>query len=124
MTAALKYKPAQRRAEYEEVIAVVADHFNISRADILSRNLMDYATWPRQIAMALCRETPGASTTSIGNTFDRHYSTVIFATQKVGALDEFDKLKRDLAEIRLKIAALHSGERAEGVNEIITEPGT
>ena len=64
---------------------VVADYYQITVDDLKSKKKDRFITYPRQIAMYLCREMIGATQPQIGRDFgNRDHTTVIHACDKIG----------------------------------------
>ena len=60
------------------ILEIVADHFNITINDILSKKRNNAIAYPRHICMYLCRELTGTSLSEIGSKIGaRDHSTVI-----------------------------------------------
>lgn len=80
---------------------VVASYFNIRIEDFKSARRTRNITYPRQIAMYLCRKLTDMSLPRIGEEFGgRDHTTVIHAYEKIsGALKEDDELKYTIKEI-------------------------
>ncbi len=81
----------------ESIQKLVADYYNLKVSEIKSRNNSHQVSFPRQIAMYLCKQLTEASLPEIGRRFGgKHHSTVIHAVQKVEkkrrAEKEFDRL--------------------------------
>jgi chromosomal replication initiator protein len=96
-----------RRVKIEDIQRVVARHYNVSRADILSARRTATVVRPRQIAMYLAKVLTLRSLPEIGRRFGgRDHTTVLHAVRKIDALigndralaDDVDLLKRMLAE--------------------------
>ncbi len=83
--------------------AVVAAHYSVSEAELVSAGRTARIAWPRQIAIHLARELTGASLQAIGDAFGgRNHGTVLHACKRVAeraAIDDniLDEL-RSLAE--------------------------
>lgn len=86
---------------------VVAEHFNLKVEDFKSQKRSRNITYPRQIAMYLCRELTDESLPKIGEEFGgRDHTTVIHACEKISndiekdtALkDEINKIKKKIVE--------------------------
>ena len=61
---------------------VVADYFQLSVEDLKCKRKDRDVTYPRQIAMYLCRDMIGSTTTQIGRDFGgRHHTTVMYACE-------------------------------------------
>ncbi len=72
------------------IMQVVAKFFNIKVTDLTSEKRSNSVTYPRQIAMFLCREIANLSFPSIGRDFGgRDHSTVLHAYGKIK--EEYDK---------------------------------
>jgi len=61
----------------------VASHHSLKLSDLKSRNNTQAIVLPRQIAMYLARTLTGASYPEIARKFGKHYSTVIYAYDKI-----------------------------------------
>ena len=61
----------------------IASHYSLKLSDLKSRNNTQTIVMPRQIAMYLARTLTGASYPEIGRKFAKHYSTVIYAFDKI-----------------------------------------
>ena len=68
----------------------IASHYSLKLSDLKSRNNAQTIVMPRQIAMYLARTLTKASYPEIARKFGKHYSTVIYAFDKIG-----DKCKKD-----------------------------
>jgi chromosomal replication initiator protein len=91
----------------EDIQKLVASHYNVSRADILSSRRTANVVRPRQIAMYLAKMLTLRSLPEIGRRFGgRDHTTVLHAVRKIEdlagrdgmLLDEIDLLKRMLLE--------------------------
>jgi chromosomal replication initiator protein len=96
-----------KRVKIEDIQKLVATHYNVSRADILSSRRTATVVRPRQIAMYLSKVLTLRSLPEIGRRFGgRDHTTVLHAvrkieglTQKDGTLnEELELLKRMLVE--------------------------
>ncbi len=81
----------------ESIQKLVGDYYNLKVSELKSRNNSHQVSFPRQIAMYLCKHLTDASLPEIGRRFGgKHHSTVIHAIQKVEAKrqneKEFDRL--------------------------------
>ena len=66
------------------VMRAVGDYYQLSLDDLRSKRKDRDVSFPRQIAMYLCRELIGATTTQIGRDFGgRHYTTVMYACDAI-----------------------------------------
>jgi chromosomal replication initiator protein len=91
----------------EDIQKLVASHYNVSRADILSSRRTANVVLPRQIAMFLSKTLTMRSLPEIGRRFGgRDHTTVLHAVRKIDALakqdtvinEEIELLKRTLQD--------------------------
>ena len=96
-----------RRVKIEDIQRLVANHYNVSRADILSSRRTATVVRPRQIAMYLAKSLTLRSLPEIGRRFGgRDHTTVLHAVRKIEGMvgkdtelaGEIDHLKRMLQE--------------------------
>jgi chromosomal replication initiator protein len=96
-----------KRVRVEEILNLVAAHFSVTRADLLSARRTTSVVRPRQIAMYLSRNLTSRSLPEIGQRFGgRDHTTVLHAVRKVEVLigenpalkEEVGLLKRMLTE--------------------------
>ena len=85
----------------ENVQQTVCKHFNISMSDITGRQRQRSISFPRQVAMYLCRKGLNTSYPEIGNRFGgKDHTTALAAFRKI------DKLVGEDANVRNKVVAL------------------
>ena len=73
----------------EDIQRVVCGYFGIRMADLKSKKRHRVVTFPRMIAMYLCRQRLGTSYPALGERFGgKDHTTVISACKKIGALIE------------------------------------
>lgn len=96
-----------RRVRIEDIQRVVARHYNVSKADLLSSRRTRTIVRPRQIAMYLAKVLTPRSLPEIGRRFGgRDHTTVLHAVRKIEELingdhtlaDEIELLKRMIDE--------------------------
>ena len=96
-----------KRVKIEDIQKLVASHYSVSRADILSSRRTAAVVKPRQVAMFLAKVLTPRSLPEIGRRFGgRDHTTVLHAVRKIEALvqnnpalrDELELLKRMLQE--------------------------
>jgi chromosomal replication initiator protein len=94
-----------RRVKIEDIQKIVAQHYNVSRSDILSSRRTATVVRPRQIAMYLAKTMTLRSLPEIGRRFGgRDHTTVLHAVRKIEGLvgqdqglnEEVEMLKRRL----------------------------
>ena len=73
----------ERKITIERIQQVVAEFYNITVESLVSSRRTADITYPRQIAMYLGREMTDLSLKAIGQAFNRDYSTVISACNKI-----------------------------------------
>jgi chromosomal replication initiator protein len=96
------FTPRRKDVDPEYVMEVVADAFNLSAEEIVSRNRSKKIALPRQVAMYLMRDVANASFPKIGETLGgRDHTTVLYACDKVsGMLEKDDLFRRQVFQIR------------------------
>jgi len=96
-----------KRVKIEDIQRIVARHYNVSRADVLSARRTATVVRPRQIAMYLAKILTLRSLPEIGRRFGgRDHTTVLHAVRKIDGLlktdsalaEDVDLLKRMLSE--------------------------
>ncbi|PID56488.1 chromosomal replication initiator protein DnaA [candidate division KSB3 bacterium] len=99
--------PTSRAVTVELVQRVVASHFQLSLADLISSGRSRRVTLPRQIAMYLSRELTNQSLLDIGRNFGgRDHTTVMHACKKVETTQAQNlEFKENLLQIRQLIQA-------------------
>jgi chromosomal replication initiator protein len=99
--------PDEKKVKIEDIQKLVASHFQVSRADILSARRTASVVRPRQIAMYLSKLLTPRSLPEIGRRFGgRDHTTVLHAVRKITGLvtadgtlsEEIELLKRMLLE--------------------------
>lgn len=89
-----------KKVKIEDIQKLVATHFNVSRADILSSRRTANVVRPRQIAMYLSKTLTLRSLPEIGRRFGgRDHTTVLHAVRKVDDLLTRDLSLRDEVEL-------------------------
>ncbi len=79
----------------EDIKSVTAGYFNISVSELISNKKQRAFSYPRQMAMYLCRKYANLSFKEIGNSFgSKDHSTVIYAVRRI------EKHKEQKKEIR------------------------
>lgn len=84
----------------EFILELVCHHFRVTKEELCSKSRQRRITFPRQVAMYLCRRFTGESLQTIGKLFNRDHATVIYAVNSVEK-----KLKRS-GSIRYQIEFL------------------
>jgi chromosomal replication initiator protein len=81
----------------DSIQKLVAEYYNLKISQLKSKTNSHQISFPRQVAMYLCKQLTSSSLQEIGRRHGgKHHSTVIHALQKIGTKrekdDEFDKL--------------------------------
>lgn len=94
-----------RKITIELIQQVVADYYSIGLESLLSQRRTMEITYPRQIAMYLCKEMTESSLKSIGKSFGgRDHTTVISACKKISSdLESDPKLAVIIEDIQKRI---------------------
>ncbi|MDR6952818.1 chromosomal replication initiator protein [Ancylobacter sp. 3268] len=96
-----------KRVRVDDILRIVAKHYNVTRADILSQRRTANVVKPRQIAMYLAKMLTLRSLPEIGRRFGgRDHTTVLHAVRKIEGLvgsdsalaSEVETLKRLVSE--------------------------
>ncbi|THD47568.1 MAG: chromosomal replication initiator protein DnaA [Bradyrhizobium sp.] len=89
-----------RRVKIEEIQKLVANHYCVSRADILSSRRTATVVKPRQVAMYLSKALTLRSLPEIGRRFGgRDHTTVLHAVRKIEGLSASDATLREELEL-------------------------
>ena len=89
-----------KRVKIEDIQKLVATHYNVSRADILSSRRTANVVRPRQIAMYLSKVLTLRSLPEIGRRFGgRDHTTVLHAVRKIEGLTGNDRVLSDEVEL-------------------------
>jgi chromosomal replication initiator protein len=89
-----------KRVKIEDIQKLVATHYSVSRADILSSRRTAVVVKPRQVAMFLAKTLTMRSLPEIGRRFGgRDHTTVLHAVRKIEALAQTDGALREEIEL-------------------------
>jgi chromosomal replication initiator protein len=96
-----------RIVSIDNIQKTVAEYFNISISDLVSKSRSRSIARPRQICMALAKELTEKSLPEIGRSFGgRDHTTVIHACKKVLELKATDtKFEQDYMRLRRKLSS-------------------
>lgn len=96
-------KPAPAHGEIRNIQIAVAEHFGISRIDMISSRRTWNVVQPRQVAMYLAKELTVMSLPQIGRQFgQRDHTTVLHAVRKIEALRRSDETVSRVVELLLQ----------------------
>ena len=99
--------PSERKEITSElIIEIVADHYNLKTSDLASVTKKKTISYPRQIAMYLCRELTNVPLVTVGELLGgRDHSTVIHGCEKISTeLQTNEQLKSTIESLRKKIS--------------------
>jgi len=90
---------------YNTVIKVVSRYYDISPDQMLTQKRSRDISFPRQVAMYLCRELTGMSLPKIGQVFGgRDHTTVMHACDKIASeIEQSAELRRAITELKRNI---------------------
>jgi chromosomal replication initiator protein len=89
----------ENRAVPSEILKTVASHYGLRVSDLKAKTNAKPISFPRQVAMYLCRKLTGLSYPEIGRLFnDKHHSTVMHSVEKIEKLVEDDPDFRKVIE--------------------------
>ncbi len=84
--------PQERKVTIEAIQRAVSEHFGLTPSHLKQKSNAHAVSYPRQVAMYLCRELTQASLPAIGKAFGgKHHTTVLHAIQKIERLREKDQ---------------------------------
>ena len=91
--------PADHATTVEDIQRAVCDYYNMRLADLKSHRRHRAVSFPRMIAMYLCRQRLGTSFPELGDRFGgKDHTTVMSAVRKIGALVDTDPQVRQQVE--------------------------
>ncbi|HXU32023.1 MAG TPA: chromosomal replication initiator protein DnaA, partial [Thermoanaerobaculia bacterium] len=90
-----------RKPTAAEITKSVARHYGLKVVEIKSKNNSKQISFPRQVAMYLCKRLTDLSYPEIGKQFnDKHHSTVMYSVDKIQQLrqddGDFDRVLQNL----------------------------
>ena len=89
-----------KRVKIEDIQKLVASHYSVTRADILSSRRTATVVKPRQVAMYLSKALTLRSLPEIGRRFGgRDHTTVLHAVRKIEGLSSSDSALREELEL-------------------------
>ena len=96
----------QKELGVEDIKSITAGYFNISLYEMMSHKKQRVFSYPRQLAMYLCRKNTHLSYKEIGYAFGRKdHSTVIYSVKRV---DKLRTKRKDIQEDLVKLESLFS----------------
>ncbi len=93
--------PDHKNPDIEDIQAIISGYFKISVADLLSQKRQRRISYPRHIAMYMCKKYTNYSYKKIAKAFDKKdHSAVIYAVRRIHkALTENRAVQNDLKNI-------------------------
>jgi len=91
----------QREIGVEDIKSITAGYFNISLSEMISQKKQRVFSYPRQLAMFLCRKHTNLSYKELGYSFGRKdHSTVIYSVKQI---EKLRNQRKDIKEDIIKI---------------------
>jgi chromosomal replication initiator protein len=95
---------SRKEVGVDDVKSITAGYFNISLSELVSNKKQRIYSYPRQVAMYLCRKYTDSSFKQIGDAFgDKDHSTVIYAVNRI---DKYKVRKKEVREDLKKLENL------------------
>ncbi len=86
----------RKEAGMDDVKSITAGYFNISLSELISKKKQRVYSYPRQVAMYLCRKYTDSSFKQIGDAFgNKDHSTVIYAVNRI---EKYKVRKKEIRE--------------------------
>jgi chromosomal replication initiator protein len=83
-----------RRIEIDDVKSITAGYFNIPLSELISNKKQRIYSYPRQLAMYLCRKYTDLSLKKIGEAFGKKdHATVLYAVKRI---DKYKGIKKEI----------------------------
>ena len=94
-----------RQITSDLIIKLVAEHFNVTTAEIISQKRIKELVYPRQIVMYLCRHMTTDSLQQIGHFLGkRDHSTIISGIKKIEKdIENNDNVRNTIEVLQKKI---------------------
>jgi len=73
----------QKDISFDDIQRMVADHFDVRMTDMSSKRRPRALSFPRQVAMFLCRKLTRSSLPEIANSFGKTHATVVHACKTI-----------------------------------------
>ncbi len=99
------FDEAQKEITPDMIIKIVAEHFNVSVSDIISKKKSQDIVYPRQIIMYLCRTLTDVALSLIGKKLgNRDHTTIIHGYEKIQReMEDNEKVRNDVEILKKKI---------------------
>lgn len=90
----------QEDLTFEQIMKIVADHYDVRLVDMTSKRRTAAITMPRQVAMYLCRSLTPSSLPEIGTAFGKTHATILHACRLVEKKMETDSdLRQNISHL-------------------------
>jgi chromosomal replication initiator protein len=90
--------PAKKLATIDDIQKVVCKYFKINAEVLISKSRKKIVSYPRSLAIYLCRKYTDKSLEFIGRCFNRNHSTVLYEDEKVKKNIKIDETMRKEVE--------------------------
>lgn len=99
------FNEAQKEITPDMIIKIVAEHFNISVSDIISKKKSADVVYPRHLIMYLCRVLTDVALSLIGKKLgNRDHTTIIHGYEKIqNEIKDVEKTRNDVEILKKKI---------------------
>jgi chromosomal replication initiator protein len=89
--------PAKRLASVEDIQKIVCKYFKVDIGELKSRSRKKTISYPRSIAIYLCRRYTEKPLEKIGHSFNRNHSTILYDDEKIKrAMNTDDNLRKEV----------------------------
>ncbi len=89
--------PAKRLASVEDIQKIVCKYFKVDIGELKSRSRKKAISYPRSIAIYLCRRYTEKPLEKIGHSFNRNHSTILYDHEKIKrAMNTDDNLRKEV----------------------------
>jgi hypothetical protein len=103
---------------FDNIMDVICNYYGVSKEDVLAPNRQQELVAARHMFCNMCRSYTNSTTFAIGDYITRHHSSVIFGSNKINTLYEFDKTTRADRDI-ISEALLGEDVDAPSCNDIL-----
>ncbi len=102
---AIGVREKRRQITFSDIVNVVAEYYNLDPDELFNKKRNQNISYPRQIAMYMCREYADMSYPKIGEAFGgRDHTTVIHAYEKISkSKEKRPQLQKDLEKMKERL---------------------
>jgi hypothetical protein len=83
-----------KKINFDGIMDVVCRYYNLKKEDVLTKRRYQELVTARHMFCNMCRMYTRSTTTSIGKYIQRDHASVIFGSNKINSLYDFDKETR------------------------------